>query len=95
MSTEETPEDLQRQQQQRDKAKAWLEQKWTSSHACPMCSGTNWEVSSVMELRQFNGASFVVKPGPIVPVFLVTCPNCGYVHTVNAVASGIAVQGED
>ncbi|GAA0189858.1 hypothetical protein GCM10008944_01760 [Cytobacillus oceanisediminis] len=73
-------------------ALAWLNQKWTGSRQCPICTQSTWETSPVVESRGFTGPDMVIGPGPVVPYFYATCQNCGYMHTFNAIAAGVVAR---
>jgi hypothetical protein len=72
-----------------------LQKKW-GNRACPMCQVAQWNVEpQPYQLMQFHAGSLVVG-GPIVPVFPVTCTNCGNTLLVNAIVSGaIAAEGQE
>lgn len=74
------------------KAIKHLQEKW-GSKPCPMCGHNNWSVSdNLFELREFQGGNIVLGAGPIIPVFPVTCNNCGNTVLVNGIVSHVVDQ---
>lgn len=71
-----------------DKLVAHLKEKW-GSRPCPMCNVNKWNVSGdIYDLRKHADANSIVVGGPVVPVFPITCTNCGNTILINAVAAG-------
>ena len=64
-----------------------LQEKW-GTKPCQMCEKNNWSVSdTIFELRPYQGENIIIGSGPIVPIFPVTCNNCGNTILVNAIVS--------
>ena len=60
--------------------------KWAGAN-CPLCKTGTWEIQdSLFELRQFNNGNMVVG-GPIIPVVVVLCKNCGNTVLINALVA--------
>lgn len=74
---------------ERQKALEWMKTKWVGSKACPICTNDEWNVSDVQELRPYNDGDLRVGDVTIVPIFLVTCKNCGLAHTFAATVAGV------
>lgn len=76
---------------QRERAIAWLNSKWTASHVCPACGTDAWSIQSAMhEMRAFNGGDLIIGgDSSLYPAIVVMCSNCGYTHLFNAVISGV------
>lgn len=67
----------------------FLKVKW-AGRPCPMCGSGPWNVQDeAFELRAFQGGNLVLGAGPLVPVVVVTCQNCGNTMLVNAIVSGV------
>jgi len=72
-----------------------LQEKW-GNKACPMCGQNNWTVSdNLFELREFQGGNIILGSGPIIPVFPVTCNNCGNTVLVNGIVSQVIQPQKD
>lgn len=66
-----------------------LQNKW-GNKPCPMCAHNNWTVSDkLFELREFQAGNIVLGAVPIIPVFPVTCNNCGNTVLVNGIVSQV------
>jgi hypothetical protein len=65
-----------------------LSEKW-KGRSCSMCDARNWNLSDkLFELREFQGGELVLGTGPIIPLVVVTCNNCGNTVLVNAIKAG-------
>ena len=59
-----------------------------SKGRCPMCSQSSWTADkNLFELRAFHGGNMVIGSGPIMPLVVLTCNNCGWTSFVNALIS--------
>jgi hypothetical protein len=66
----------------------FLNQKWRPGKICSVCGTGNWNVEpQLAELRFLSLAGFVVG-GPIIPLIVLTCVNCGHTVLINAVKAG-------
>ncbi len=73
---------------QQEKAINYLNEKWHVK-ICQICQGTNWDIHpELYELRQFNGGNMVLG-GPLIPMLVVECTNCGNTISINAMRAGI------
>lgn len=60
-----------------------LDSKWTRSNNCPVCAASEWSVSQVpYALKQIEGAT-------VMPLYPVSCTNCGLTMLFNAIAAGL------
>lgn len=74
--------------EQQEKAINYLNNKWHEK-ICPICKGTNWDIHpELYELRQFNGGNMVLG-GPLIPMLVIECTNCGNTISINAMRAGI------
>ena len=75
-------------EEQQRKAIQFLRKAWRDLD-CSRCGKREWTIHPhVFEFRTFNEGSIVVG-GPVVPVLVVECDNCGYTVTVNAMKAGV------
>lgn len=75
--------------EQSDKLVSWVEEKWLGEKECPICKVASWGISNTLfELKSY-GAGVITVGGPLVPLAVVTCSNCGYSITFNALRIGI------
>ena len=66
-----------------------LNSKWAGERKCSICQSNNWNVHpEIYEMRQFNGGNMVLG-GPVVPLLMVECTNCGNTISMNAIRAGI------
>lgn len=71
-----------------EQAIALLDQKWKGGKACPVCGNNSWNINpDLAELRFLSVEAFVVG-GPVIPVAVVTCNNCGNTLLFNAMRLG-------
>jgi len=74
--------------EQQEKAIQHLNKKWTNK-TCPVCQGNTWDVHpELYEMRQFNGGDMVLG-GPLIPLLVVECKNCGNTISINAMRAGV------
>lgn len=66
---------------QKNKIIEHLNKKWTDN-SCPMCKSQDWDISSVLELRQYVGEYFDTSAS-IITVIPVICRNCGNTILIN------------
>jgi len=68
----------------------FLKSHWRAPKTCWVCGQNVWSIDpNVAELRFFSLQGFVVG-GPVVPLVVVTCTNCGNIVLFNAMAVGWA-----
>ena len=73
----------------KEKLAKWLSQKWKGDISCPVCKKNNWVLyDQLWELRQFKKGGIVVG-GPIIPLAIITCNNCGHTMHFNAIKIGL------
>ena len=88
------PKSTSQSQTQRQRLLSWLNQHWDANRqACPICTATDWRITQVVELRQFQEGSFSFS-GWVIPVIGVTCQTCGFVHWFNAMLTGVVAPEE-
>lgn len=77
----------------------FLNANWRPPKACALCGLNAWSIEqNIAELRFLSMGAFVVG-GPVIPLIVVTCNNCGNTVFVNAIKAGWspaakATQGE-
>ena len=75
--------------------KEWLDDK-RKNPSCTSCGKNVWSVSDrTWELRPFFGGGLNVGGGPLIPVCIITCSNCGHMVFFNALLIGIEVSGKN
>ena len=75
--------------EQSEKALAFIKSKWKPPIKCSCCGSNNWSVTSnVFQLISYTAAGSPVG-GPVVPLFPVTCNNCGNTILINAIIAGL------
>lgn len=66
----------------------FLNSKWRPPKSCQVCGANTWNVEpQLAELRFLNLGAFVVG-GPVLPLVVLTCNNCGNTIFINAVKAG-------
>lgn len=77
-----------------EKFNAWVRtQTRTGLQPCSMCGALSWKLSEhVVEIRPFYEGNMVLS-GPLYPMVVLTCGNCGHSVFFNAVLIGI-VEGK-
>ena len=74
--------------EQQDKAIKHLNNKWINK-VCPVCQGNGWDIHpELYELRQFSSGNMVLG-GPLIPLLVVECTNCGNTISMNAIRAGV------
>ena len=72
-----------------DRAKAWIDEHWTGSNACPICENVDWTMGDVVgEVRQLPRNRRLIG-APVYPLVFVTCTTCGYTLLFNAIVVGL------
>jgi hypothetical protein len=66
----------------------WLKSHWTSSGACPLCSGNNWWVSEEILKVTIYEENPTEAPDACYPFVGVGCRSCGYFFLVSAAVCG-------
>lgn len=62
---------------------------------CPICGTQNWILNpSFVELNQFYPLQGTMLGGPVYPMILLFCKECGFTHFLNAKYSGILDEEE-
>ncbi|MBU1209929.1 MAG: hypothetical protein KJ587_01490 [Alphaproteobacteria bacterium] len=74
---------------QKDRALAWLNQKWVGNKACPVCAQNHWTIADHAVTPSISHGSGLIIGGPSYPHALVICNNCGHTLFFNAVLMGI------
>jgi hypothetical protein len=65
-----------------------LNRKWRGGKICPVCGTNGWNVEpQLAELRFLSVEAFVVG-GPVIPLVVITCNNCGNTVLINAIKAG-------
>ncbi len=76
-------------EEQQRKALDHLNTKWKGLRNCQICGDTNWNVHpELYEMRQFNEGNMVLG-GPLIPLLVIECTNCGNTISINAIRAGI------
>lgn len=70
----------------------FIEEMWTGSKKCPICSNTDWGVNEPASLPAGEGGDLFGRQFPLVPVF---CTNCGYAVFFNRIIAGLVELEED
>ena len=72
----------------------WFRTKWRHGE-CPVCHTNGYAAPDrTWEIRPFHGGGLVIGgPGGIIPMFPVTCTNCGYIIWINAILAGVIPGG--
>ena len=66
----------------------FLNSKWRPPKLCQVCGTNTWDVeANLAELRFLNMGGFTVG-GPVIPLIVITCKNCGNTILINAVKAG-------
>lgn len=83
---------------ERKRLKKWLDDKWDHG-PCPVCGADDWvpqpklgqieNLALPVEGMELEGGGVFLQTTGRVPALLVTCQNCGYFVTVNAINAGI------
>ena len=78
----------------REKATAWLEEKWKGRKECPICGSNSWALPDVVsEVRPFMPRAWGLTAG-LMPLVLVVCDNCGHTLAFNALVMGLVEHPE-
>ena len=73
----------------KEKAIAWLNERWQGNKLCPICTNNSWSVSDdLVEIRPYKGGTLVVG-GPLYPLMIVTCNTRGHTLLFNAIVAGL------
>jgi hypothetical protein len=84
-------------QEQKAKVEKWFSTFPAPHNAhCSICDAQNWMLLDdfVMPTNYYPGAGLVVGGGMSYPHFMLACGNCGNVHFINAVLTGIIPRGK-
>ena len=81
---------------EQERAEAWLKENWRHG-PCPVCGADDWKrTPNLGQIENLDVGSavyplagLVVQQRGRVPVLFVTCQNCGYFVTVNAILAGV------
>ena len=61
---------------------------------CPQCKSRNWEVPPcLMVMSEYKKNTALFIGGRAIPVLALTCKQCGYMVTFNAVTLGLVAKG--
>ncbi|MBN2286075.1 MAG: hypothetical protein JXI43_06480 [Tissierellales bacterium] len=73
----------------------WINGHWSGKHECPICKDTSWMAEPLpFAMNQHRGVSFYSSDKKL-PLFPVTCTNCGYTLMFNAMITGILEEYEN
>jgi hypothetical protein len=73
----------------KEKLAKWLSEKWVGGIACPVCKENDWGLyDQIWELRKFQKGD-VALGGPIIPLVVITCNNCGHTMHFSALKIGL------
>jgi hypothetical protein len=77
---------------QQQRLQDWFRNKWNHG-PCPVCAANSYAPPDrPWEVRPFHGGNMVIGgPGGIIPMFPVSCTNCGYIVWINALISGVVL----
>ncbi len=80
---------MQLNEQQKQKLHEKLNEKWHFA-LCPVCqSAKDYQIHErIYELREYNRGS-LVGGVPIIPLAVLSCPDCGNTLMMNAIALGV------
>ena len=73
-----------------------INKKWGADAKCPVCKHNSWTVpDEVYEFREYKGGGIAIGgKNLIIPIFPVTCDNCGNTILFNALVLKIPVKRE-
>jgi hypothetical protein len=79
----------------RGKVTEWLNEKWRGSKKCMICGENDWSIGDTASRLgpYYHVGGMVMGGGPIYPLIVVTCINCGYTMLFNGIVMGL-VPGE-
>lgn len=67
----------------------WLNSHWEGLKLCPICHHNNWFVNdSLVQLTEFHRVGLVLG-GPVIPMVVVSCNNCGHTLFFSALKLGV------
>lgn len=71
---------------------AFLNSKWKPPHTCPICHKSAWQIEKqVFQLTPYySGPTVVIGGGPVIPVMVAVCANCGNFQFFSAFLTGAA-----
>ncbi len=70
----------------RERIQEWLNEKWVSPKACPICTNPNWVIAEHLIAPPVSSGGGLSIGGPTYPFVMVTCTNCAHTHLFNAAA---------
>lgn len=83
---------------EQERAEAWFRDKWRHG-VCPVCEANDWKqtpkLGQIENLDTGGDATaypligMAVRRRGRIPVLCITCQNCGYFVTVNAILAGV------
>ena len=75
------------------KAQQWLRTRWPNGN-CPFHGPTQWQVGDILVQTMIyaEGGGIILGGGPVYPLLLITCTQCGYTVFVNAIVAGVIAQ---
>src|ERR1700726_1830045 len=82
-------------QSEQERADQWWREKWHHG-PCPVGQAVAWEPNPKLGqienlesgVQTLEGGAMVIQGGRV-PVFIITCQNCGYMVAINALVAGI------
>lgn len=74
---------------QKEKAIKHIEKSSGGIQKCSMCKEREWSIHpELYQLTQFNEGGTIIG-GPVVPLLILECTNCGNTLSINAIRAGI------
>jgi hypothetical protein len=77
-------------QDQKLKAKNWLDLKWSpTGFRCEVCQANSWDIGPMaVEIRPFTKGAIIIN-GMVYPMLMVLCTNCYNTKFFNATIMGL------
>lgn len=69
-----------------ERVRTWLDEKW-GDNPCPLCKVGAWSISSLAQVPEWASLSQAI------PVFPVTCTNCGNTVLISSLIVGLVPPG--
>jgi hypothetical protein len=75
---------------EKDRAAAWVNEKWRGNRVCPICGSTRWILGDhLVQPIVLGNKQNILLSGVSYPHLMVISPSCGYTMFVNAVIVGL------
>lgn len=80
----------------RSKVEEWLNEKWHGSKNCVICGHNDWSAGETASRLgpYYHVDGTVLGGGPVYPLLVVTCVNCGYTMLFNGIVMGLVPREE-